>query len=338
MSSIREGETKSMLPEGFTEDQLLPLTRTAPVTARSSVTASAQDVARGYVAFTSSRRAGVLTPSLTPRFDHVFPSKARTVKLSADAKRMGVLVESTLHRFDIETSAQHAPVDIQRGEYQLEDVLLENDLGLWLLLTADNGVSVRLEHLSPSGEVTLTRDFDGRAYCGYLLSLQPNGSPLVWGADGGDGCVMWSSALEGNALRLWRWQREELYLCSFSPNGAEALLVDNGALERVAFPDQALIAKGEFPEQDWNRLEQAAYLSSDYAVVSTSEGRLFGCDLGTMTFDAELLVDGYTPTTRRRETHLCTLLSLVPGRSPGDLLLCGDGEILRVDTARWLRD
>ena len=330
------GTTCVMLPPGFSEEQLLTPVRTAPVVARSRMTSTPCDVASQHVAFVSSRRAGVLSPSLTPCFDLVFPTKPSTIRLSADAERVAVVVGRAVHVLAVRGQRALATFDDISDGYTLEDVLFDAERGLWLLLSADNGVSVRIERRSLSGDLQLSRDVDGGAHCNYHLFPQPNGSPLVWGADGGDSCLMWTSLLTENDLRLWRYRRDELYLCSFAPSGDEALIMDNGVLKRVAFPDMTPIATGEFPEQDWNRLEQAAYVSPGYAVVSTSEGRLFGCELSRMRFDAELIAEGYVPTPRASERHLSTLLSLVPGPRPADLVLCGDGELLRVDARQWL--
>jgi hypothetical protein len=326
-----------MLPQGFSEERLLDRVRTAPVVARSRITSAPSDVAGQHVAYVSSRHAGVLSPSLTRCFDRVFPTKPSTVRLSADAERVAIVVGRTVHVLAVDSDRELASFDHVSDEYALEDVLFDAERGLWLLLSADNGVSIRIERRSLSGDLALSRDVDGSAHCGYRMFPQPNGTPLVWGADGGDSCLMWTSQLTTeNKLGLWRYRSDELYLCSFAPSGDEALIMDNGVMKRVAFPDMTPIASGEFPEQDWNRLEQAAYLAPGYAIVSTSEGRLFGCELSSMRFDAELIVEGYIPTPRARERHLCTLLSLVPGPSPADLVLCGDGELLRVDARQWL--
>jgi len=126
-------------------------------------------------------------------------------------------------------------------------------------------------------------------------------SVVVWAAGGQDGQFLFWASLDGDTIRLVRF--EDLDFCTppaFSPGGSEFLVTREGQLLRYAFPDGPRLGEMNELVEDQQIGDYVSYLDDRHALVGSMEGRLFLLDVDDMDILDEVALDGPDLTFFRR--------------------------------------
>lgn len=149
----------------------------------------------------------------------------------------------------------------------------------------------------------------------FYLSAHPEYEiVVVWAAAGQDGQWVYWAYDDGDRIRVSEApQLVETSPPEFHPSGSEFLVIREETLVRYSFPDCNEIGALQWPESDHGIGYSTCYVSDRNALVSSSEGRIYLVDLGTMCISDEIYVQGHEPRPCRElypilngEYHLCS--------------------------------
>jgi hypothetical protein len=136
-------------------------------------------------------------------------------------------------------------------------------------------------------------------FAGSTFLLFPHPSPhsaVIWAAAGQDGQRLLWASLEGDTIRVSRFEHEDFTSPpAFSPRGTELLFTTEGQLFRYPYPNGPLLAKMNQVTEDAYIGDDVCYLDDTHALLTSTEGRLFVVDVVNMNVLHEAVIVGYEP-------------------------------------------
>jgi WD40 repeat protein len=163
----------------------------------------------------------------------------------------------------------------------------------------DQTVTLEAWDIGSWTKIAKTKVADPYGSSSFSLFPHPNrNSVVLWAAAGQDGqCLFWAT-LDGNEIKVNRFEPlDETGLPSFSPSGEEFLVTSECQLHCYAYPQGTL--KASLTELDDNEDDPigyfVSYVDDGRALLTSFDGRLFLVDLSEMSVIDEVTVPNLAP-------------------------------------------